>query len=165
MASVIADAVIALFPRPAANGWTRLSFHALQEPRSWIWLPRSIVVEGRGPDSVWRRVATLTHDVDERANLAHPFEVDLTDAGPLTGLRLAVDALDGQHAIRRRRQDLADRPQQRRNPDLRPLPTPDRIVKAEVLRKREHPYVPKKVGDVPAEKPGNMTGVSRRLLM
>jgi hypothetical protein len=88
------DAVIAVFPARTVTAFTLLSFHALQEPKSWIWLPRAIVVEGQGPDSGWHKVATLTHEVDEHANLAHPFEVDLTDAGPLTGLRLTIDGLE-----------------------------------------------------------------------
>jgi hypothetical protein len=87
------DAVITLYLQDLESTPTRLSFHALQEPKSWIWLPRSIAVEGRGPDFVWHRLATLTHDVDEHANLAHQFEVDLADTGPLTGLRLTVNAL------------------------------------------------------------------------
>jgi hypothetical protein len=86
------DAIITLHPPGGGQGFARLSFHALQEPRSWIWLPHSILVEGQGTDSVWRQITVLTHDVDEHANLPHPFEVDLTDAGPLTGLRLTVDA-------------------------------------------------------------------------
>jgi hypothetical protein len=88
------DAVITLFLQGFEKVPTRLSFHALQEPKSWIWLPRSIIVESRDADSKWHRIATLRHDVDEHANLAHPFEVDLGDAGPLTGLRLIVDALE-----------------------------------------------------------------------
>ncbi|MHC5023499.1 MAG: DUF4838 domain-containing protein [Planctomycetota bacterium] len=88
------DAVITLFPRLAETTFRVLSFHALQEPGSWIWLPRVIVIEGRAPDSGWRRLETLTHDVDEHASLAHPFEVDLAGAGPLTGLRLRIDALE-----------------------------------------------------------------------
>ena len=88
------DAVITLFLPDMEKVPTRLLFDALQEPKSWIWLPRSIVVEGRDTDSKWHRITTLTHDVDEHANLAHPFEVDLTDAGALTGLRLTVDALE-----------------------------------------------------------------------
>jgi hypothetical protein len=88
------DGVITLALHDLENVPTRLSFHALQEPKSWIWLPRSIAVEGRGPDSAWHRLATLTHDVDEHANLAHRFEVDLAAADSLTGLRLTVDALE-----------------------------------------------------------------------
>jgi hypothetical protein len=87
------DAVISVFPEGLDSSLTRLSFHALQEPKSWIWLPRSIVVEGRDPAATWRHIATLTHHIDEHANLAQYFEVDLTDAGPLTGLRLTVSAL------------------------------------------------------------------------
>ncbi|MHC4101630.1 MAG: DUF4838 domain-containing protein [Planctomycetota bacterium] len=88
------DAVITLSLQDLKRVPTRLSFHALQEPKSWIWLPRSITVEGRGPNLVWHRITTLTHDVDEHANLAHHFEVDLADTGSLTGLRLTVDALE-----------------------------------------------------------------------
>jgi hypothetical protein len=87
------DAVITLDLYDLERVPTRLSFHALQEPQSWIWLPRFVAVEGRGPDSTWHRIAVLTHDVDEHANLAHRFEVDLTKTGSLTGLRLTVAAL------------------------------------------------------------------------
>jgi hypothetical protein len=89
-----ADAVITLSLAHADQSFERLSFHALQEPRSWIWLPRSIIVEGRGPDGEWQRITTLTHEIDEHADVAHYFEVDLAAAGPLVGLRLTVDALE-----------------------------------------------------------------------
>ncbi len=36
---------------------------------------------------------------------------------------------------------------QRRDPEKPPMPEPDRIIKATVLRKRDHEYVPKKVGE------------------
>lgn len=88
------DAAITLSLAQADHRFERLSFHALQEPRSWIWLPRSIIVEGRGPNAEWRTLTTLTHEIDEHANLAHHFEVDLAGAGPLTELRLTVDALE-----------------------------------------------------------------------
>jgi len=88
------DAVITLGLPDLERAPARLSFHALQEPQSWIWLPRSITVEGRGPDSTWRRFETLTHDVDGHANTAHHFEVEFLDTGPLTELRLTVDALE-----------------------------------------------------------------------
>ncbi len=88
------DAVITLFLKDQKKIPTRLSFSALQEPKSWIWLPRSIVVEGLSFDSKWHQLTILTHNVDEHANLVHPYEVDLINAGPLTGLRLTVDALE-----------------------------------------------------------------------
>jgi len=88
------DAVISLRLPQADPPIARLSFHALQEPKSWIWLPHSIVVEARDPDGAWHRLATLTHDRDEHANLARFYELDLSHAGPLTDLRLTVDALE-----------------------------------------------------------------------
>ncbi len=88
------DAVITLLLPRLERAHERLSFHALQEPRSWIWLPRSIVVEGLFPDSTWRRLASLTRTLDEHENLACFYEVELTETGPLTGLRLTVDALE-----------------------------------------------------------------------
>jgi len=88
------DAVITLSLQGAEKVPSRLSFHALQEPSSWIWLPRSIVVDCQGPDTTWRRLATLTHDVGETANLAHPFEVHLPCAESLTRIRLTIDALE-----------------------------------------------------------------------
>jgi cyclophilin family peptidyl-prolyl cis-trans isomerase len=36
---------------------------------------------------------------------------------------------------------------QRRDPEQPAPPTPDRILEAKVLRKRDHKYVPTKVGD------------------
>lgn len=46
---------------------------------------------------------------------------------------------------------------QRRNPDLAglgsPLPVPDKIITATVLRKRDHEYAPTKVEAKPAPKP------------
>jgi cyclophilin family peptidyl-prolyl cis-trans isomerase len=36
---------------------------------------------------------------------------------------------------------------QRRDPDAPNLPTPDRIITAEVLRKRPHAYEPKKIAE------------------
>ncbi|MFG0251962.1 MAG: DUF4838 domain-containing protein [Phycisphaerales bacterium JB038] len=86
------DATITLFPTKLRTPPTRLSFSALQEPSSWIWLPRSITVEARQPTGEWRQLAILTHDVDEHAALAQHFEVDLAAATPLTALRLRVDA-------------------------------------------------------------------------
>ena len=87
-------AVITLTLRDMERIPARLSFHALQEPKSWIWLPRTIIVEARDADSDWRQIATLTHEVSERTNCATLFEVDLTEANPLTNLRLTIDALE-----------------------------------------------------------------------
>jgi hypothetical protein len=89
-----ADAVITLeLPRDGETA-TRLSFSALQEPKSWIWLPRSITVEGRGEDGYMRPIAELRHDIDEHANLAHGFAVDLPTDHRLVELVLTVDALE-----------------------------------------------------------------------
>lgn len=79
----------------------RLSFSALQEPRSWVWLPRSITVEARlaapgnaGAPGAWFQVATLTHGLDEVTNAAHRFEVTLEPERPINALRLTVDAME-----------------------------------------------------------------------
>jgi cyclophilin family peptidyl-prolyl cis-trans isomerase len=57
--------------------------------------------------------------------------------------------LDGQHTVFGRVVEGLDVVfnLQRRDPGLRDSPEPDRIIKAEVLRRRDHEYVPKKVGD------------------
>lgn len=60
---------------------------------------------------------------------------------------LPTPQLDGKHTVFGRVVEglpvLAEI--QRRNPEDPDLPQPDQILKAEVLRKRDHPYVPTKV--------------------
>ncbi|MDF1799423.1 MAG: DUF4838 domain-containing protein [Planctomycetota bacterium] len=87
---------------------TQLSFSALQEPRSWVWLPHSITVEARipapreadaaggasAPPETWILLGTLTHQVDERTNEAHRFDIALPTDRPIRALRLTVDALE-----------------------------------------------------------------------
>ncbi|NQU47320.1 MAG: DUF4838 domain-containing protein [Planctomycetes bacterium] len=85
-------ASITLTPNNSITSATRLSFHALQEPKSWIWLPRSIRVEGRGADGTWQELAILKHEIDDQANLAHHFEVELPTSHQFTTLRLDVEA-------------------------------------------------------------------------
>ena len=73
---------------------TRLSFAALQEPRSWVWLPRSIQVDALVGDGPWRELTTLRHTTDETSNLARDFVVELPKDGRLRELRLTIDALE-----------------------------------------------------------------------
>jgi len=57
--------------------------------------------------------------------------------------------LDGQHTVFGRvveGLEVAFK-LQRRDPTLRDSPEPDKIIKAEVLRRRDHEYVPKKAGE------------------
>lgn len=85
------DAVITLMPKRPLHSVTKLSFHALQEPKSWIWLPKSIRVEVQDADYKWHEVATLAHNVDEHANLARLFEVTLPKGLSPSALRLTVE--------------------------------------------------------------------------
>lgn len=85
------DAIITFTPETAEAARV-ISFHALQEPKSWIWLPRSIHVEGCTAEGVWINIATLTHDVDEHANLAHPFRVEIPANQTFKSFRLSVGA-------------------------------------------------------------------------
>jgi hypothetical protein len=74
---------------------TRLSFSALQDPKSWVWLPRAIEVEGSINGVTWFPLARLVPGRSDRDACLHRFDVDLPDqAGSetLRYFRLAVDA-------------------------------------------------------------------------
>jgi len=74
---------------------TRLTLSALQDPKSWIWLPRVIEVEVSGDGTNWCPLARLEHRVPEQEGRIQGFEVDLGQvSGPITHLRLVVDALE-----------------------------------------------------------------------
>jgi len=62
---------------------------------------------------------------------------------------LPTNHLNGRHTVFGRVIDGFDVlwKLQRRDPTAPNAPNPDRIIEAKVLRKRDHPYVPKKVGD------------------
>ncbi len=86
------DATITVTPNKNLDSAKCLSFQALQEPKSWIWLPDSIRVEVCTLDGQWREIATLQHTVGDRENLAHPFEVALPTDHSWTAIRLHVEA-------------------------------------------------------------------------
>ena len=79
----------------------------------------------------------------------------MANAGPNTGgsqfflTFLPTDYLNGRHTVFGRVVDGFDvlHKLQRRNPESPNPPNPDKIVEAKVLKKRNHPYVPKKVGE------------------
>ena len=71
----------------------QLRFSALQDPKSWIWLPRKIDVAVSADGETWHPAATLTPDRSERESLIHDFAADLPDR-PIRHLRLTVDATE-----------------------------------------------------------------------
>ena len=66
-------------------------FSALQDPKSWVWLPRAIRVEHSRDGEDWREHATLKHGQSDREPRVHRYTGDFQGAA-FRYLRLVVDA-------------------------------------------------------------------------
>ncbi len=66
-------------------------FSALQDPKSWVWLPREVRVQSSRDGDSWQDHAVLRHGQSDRDKRIHRYTGDLAGA-ELRYLRLVIDA-------------------------------------------------------------------------